>query len=104
MKKIVCADYGIRPGCDITEQLYRLFCDNPRDTEFVLETGEYYFSPRFTYDYRLSNTDVLPKRKLGIWMRNMENIILDFSGSRLYFAGQMLEKAAGCRGYRPCGR
>ncbi|MBQ7301892.1 MAG: hypothetical protein IJW77_18840 [Clostridia bacterium] len=89
MRKINCADYGIRPGEDITEALYQLFCDNPRDTEFILDSGDYCFTPKFTYDYRLSNTDVLPERKLGIWMRNMENIVLDFSGAHLYFAGQM---------------
>jgi len=45
MKRILCANFGILPGCDVTEQLYRLFCDNPRDTEFIFETGEYFFSP-----------------------------------------------------------
>ncbi len=89
MKRINCADCGILPGNDVTEALYRLFCDNPCDTEFVFAPGDYYFTPCFTYDYRLSNTDVLPKRKLGIWMRNMKNTVLDFGGSHLYFAGQM---------------
>lgn len=87
--KIFCNQHGILPGCDITESLFALFSEYPKDTEFVFEKGDYYFTPRFTYDYRLSNTDVLPLRKLGIWMRNMENITLDFSGSTLYFAGQM---------------
>ena len=89
MKRLDCTQYGILPGADVTEALYQLFCDNPRDTEFVFAAGDYFFTPCFTYDYRLSNTDVLPERKLGIWMRNMENIVLDFSGSTLYFAGQM---------------
>jgi len=89
MHRIDCSDFGIRPGKDVTQALFDLFCAHPRDTEFVLERGEYYFSPRFTCDYRLSNTDVLPLRKLGIWLRNMENIVLDFSGSALYFEGQM---------------
>ena len=80
MKRLDCTQYGILPGADVTEALYQLFCDNPRDTEFVFAAGDYLFTPRFTYDYRLSNTDVLPERKLGIWMRNMENIVLDFSG------------------------
>ncbi|MBR5870313.1 MAG: hypothetical protein IKZ09_04685 [Clostridia bacterium] len=89
MNRIDCAAFGIQSGCDITEALYQLFCAHPCDTEFVFEKGDYYFSPRYTYDYRLSNTDVLPQRKLGIWMREMKNIVLDFSGSNLYFAGQM---------------
>ncbi len=89
MKRILCADMGIRPGTDITEALYALFCEHPRDTEFVLEAGDYYFSQKFTYDYRLSNSDVRPLRKLGIWLKDMENVRVDFSGSRLYFEGQM---------------
>ncbi|MBP3918838.1 MAG: right-handed parallel beta-helix repeat-containing protein [Clostridia bacterium] len=89
MKHVDCLKAGIKPGCDITEALYRLFCENPYDTEFIFAKGEYDFTPRFSYDYRLSNTDVLPARKLGIWMRGMKHIRLDFSGSKLYFAGQM---------------
>ncbi len=89
MKRIDCSRYGILPGNDVTEALYALFTENPRDAEFVFAPGEYFFTPRFTFDYRLSNTDVLPERKLGIWLREMENIVLDFSGSTLYFAGQM---------------
>lgn len=89
METIECRKAGLLPGTDITEALYRLFCSHPQNTEFIFEKGDYYFSPCFTYDYRLSNTDVLPMRKLGIWMRNMEHIRLDFSGSHLYFVGQM---------------
>lgn len=89
MNRLQCKNYGIKPGQDITEALYDLMSANPRDTEFVFENGDYFFSPRYTFDYRLSNTDVLPERKLGIWMRNMENIVLDFSGARLWFVGQM---------------
>ncbi len=89
MKTIRCAEYGIVPGKDITEALYRLFCENPRDTEFIFEPGNYDFSPCFAYDYRLSNSDVLPERKLGIWLKNMEHVRVDFSGSHLYFIGQM---------------
>lgn len=87
--KIFCRQHGIVPGCDITQALFDLFASYPKDAEFLFEQGEYYFTPRFSYDYRLSNTDVLPERKLGIWMREMENVTLDFSGSTLYFAGQM---------------
>ncbi|MBO5649041.1 MAG: right-handed parallel beta-helix repeat-containing protein [Clostridia bacterium] len=84
-----CAAHGILPGTDITEALHALLCAHSENTEFVFAPGEYYFSPKFTYDYRLSNTDVLPTRKLGIWMRGMKHITLDFGGSRLYFVGQM---------------
>lgn len=87
--KIFCNRHGILPGKDITKALYDLFTAHPKDTEFVFERGEYYLTPQFTWDYRLSNTDVLPERKLAVWLRNMENITLDFSGSTLYFAGQV---------------
>jgi len=90
MKTVIhCKEHGIRPGTDITQALHKLMEANPRNTVFVFERGDYFFTPQFTFDYRLSNTDVLPQRKLGIWMRNMENITLDFSGAALYFAGQM---------------
>ena len=89
MNRIDCASFGILPGRDITRDLYALFCAHPKDTQFVFDRGEYFVSPQFSYDYRLSNTDVLPQRKLGIWLRNMENIVLDFAGSTLYFEGQM---------------
>ena len=50
MKRQICSDYKIVPGTNITEALYRLFCENPRDTEFVLEPGDYaiIISPRRT--------------------------------------------------------
>lgn len=89
MIRIDCKEYGILPETDVTIALDRLLQRFPRDAHFVLERGNYYFTPKFTHDYRLSNTDVLPERKLGIRLREMENVILDFNGSHLYFEGQM---------------
>ncbi|MBQ8578399.1 MAG: hypothetical protein IJ449_10625 [Clostridia bacterium] len=89
MKTIDCTAAGILPGNDITEALDRLLSEHPADTEFVFAPGDYYVSPRFTHDYRLSNTDVLPERKLGIRLCHMQNTVLDFSGAHLWFVGQM---------------
>ena len=91
MKTIRLKDYGILPDTDITLSLCELFKDNPCDTEFVFEDGDYYFSPHeeMHFDYRISNSDTMPYRVLGIWMRNMENCKLTGNGARLYYSGQM---------------
>ncbi len=89
MTTILLKDYGIVPGSDCTLALADLFAAHPEDTEFVFERGNYYFSPKIFRDLRLSNTDVLPQRKLGILLENMKNICLTGNGTRLLYEGQM---------------
>ncbi len=89
MKQIILRDAGILPGNDVTTELYELFRANPTDTEFVFEDGEYYFSPKLSFDYRLSNTEPIPERKLGIWLREMENVRLTGNGAKLLYSGKM---------------
>ena len=91
MTTIHVKDYGIVPETDCTLALYRLFRQFPRDTEFVFEDADYYFAPHeeMYADYRISNSDVMPYRVLGLWLKDMENILLTGNGARLYFAGQM---------------
>ena len=91
MKTIRLSDCGILPDTDITLALCELFRNNPRDTEFVFEDADYYFTPyeEMRYDYRVSNSDVTPYRVLGLWMKDMENCKLTGNGARLYYAGHM---------------
>ena len=91
MTTIHVKDYGIVPETDCTLALYRLFRQFPKDTEFVFEDADYYFAPHeeMYADYRISNSDVMPYRVLGLWLKDMENILLTGNGARLYFAGQM---------------
>lgn len=91
MNTIRLSEYGILPNTDITLSLYELFLQYPNDTEFLFEKGDYYFNPHkeMQADYRLSNTDVLPYRALGIWMKNMKNCVLNGNGARFWFEGQM---------------
>ncbi|MBE6616844.1 MAG: right-handed parallel beta-helix repeat-containing protein [Ruminococcaceae bacterium] len=91
MKTIRLRDYGILPDTDITISLWKLFKENTRDTEFVFEDGDYYFTPHeeMRYDYRISNSEVMPYRVLGIWMKEMENCKLTGNGARLYYSGHM---------------
>lgn len=89
MDRILLRDHGILPGMDATLALYALFEAHPQDAVFVFEPGDYFFSPKLTADYRLSNSDVLPERKLGIWLQEMKDIILEGNGARLLFCGHM---------------
>ena len=89
MKTIDLASRGILPGSNITRALYDLVDENHQDTTFVFAPGDYYFTPEFAYDYRLSNTTVLSERKLGIWLRNKKNLVFNFGMSTLHFAGHM---------------
>jgi len=89
MKSVILRDHGILPGEDCTLKLLSLFEKHPVDTVFVFEKGDYYFTPAIRADYRLSNTDVLPERKLGLLLKDMHNILLDGNGATLYYAGQM---------------
>lgn len=89
MKTVILREYGIVPGEDCTLALAELFANNKCDTEFVFEDGEYFFTPKITRDLRLSNTDVLPIRKLGVLLDGMKNVTLTGNGARLLYAGQM---------------
>ena len=91
MQKIVLKEYGILPDTDISLALYELFKKYPRDTEFVFENGDYYFSKQAALkaDYRISNSDVLPVRSLGVWCRDMHGCTLSGNGARLWFSGHM---------------
>ena len=91
MNKIRLKDHGILPETDITLSLYALFQKYPKDTEFIFEDADYYLYPHeeMYADYRISNSDVMPHRVLGLWLRDMENCTLTGNGARLYFAGQM---------------
>ncbi|MBQ9996222.1 MAG: hypothetical protein IJP32_07615 [Clostridia bacterium] len=89
MTQIYLKDHGILPGSDCTLALAELFAEHPCDTEFIFESGDYHFSPKIFRDLRLSNTDVLPQRKIGVILENMKNIRLTGSGTRLMYEGQM---------------
>ncbi len=91
MNKVFLKDCGISPNTDITLALYELFLKHRENTEFVFEDAEYFFSPKeqMRADYRISNSDVLPYRVLGLWMKNMKNCVLSGNGARLFFAGHM---------------
>lgn len=91
MKKVLLSDFGILPDTDITLALYNLFREYSSDTEFIFENADYYFSPKeeMYADYRLSNSDIMPYRVLGIWLKEMKNCILRGNGARLFFEGQM---------------
>ena len=100
MTTIHVKDHGITPDTDCTLALYDLFRRFPKDTAFVFEDAEYYFAPHeeMHADYRLSNSDVMPYRVLGLWLKDMENIVLQGNHTRLYFAGQMQPVTMdGCR-------
>lgn len=89
METIVLRDWGIVPGEDCTLKLHALMQEHRQDATFVFEEGDYLFESRMEADYRLSNTDVLPVRKLGIWMQEMKNVHLQGNGARLWFSGHM---------------
>ena len=91
MKIIKLRDYGIMPKTDITLKLKELFLENGQDTEFVFEDDEYYLFPHeeMRYDYRISNSDPMPYRVLGIWLKDMKNCVLSGCGARLVFEGHM---------------
>jgi len=94
MNQIILKDHGILPGTECTLELAELFRKYPTDTEFVFEAGDYYFLPKILRDIRLSNTDVLPTRKLGIILENMTNVRLlgkaeGDKKTRLLYGGQM---------------
>ena len=91
MRTIRLCDHGILPNTDITLALRELFLQYPADTEFVFEDADYFFSPHpeMRADYSLSNTDRIPYRVLGVWMKHMKNCILTGNGARLWFEGEM---------------
>ena len=91
MKTIILREWGILPKTDITLALYKLFIENPQDTEFVFEADEYYFSPHeeMRYDYRISNSDPQPYRTLALWLKGMKNCVLRGCGAKFLLEGHM---------------
>lgn len=89
MNTIYLCQHGIVPGECVTSKLLTIFKAYPKDTTFVFEPGDYRFDTYVEADYRLSNSDVLPVRKLGILMKDMKNVVLEGSGARLLFSGHM---------------
>lgn len=89
MKKIYLRDHGILPGSDCTLALAELFRNNTEDTEFIFDEGKYYFTHKIFRDIPLSNTDVLPERKIGVILENMKNIRLTGNNTWLMYEGQM---------------
>ncbi len=93
MNKIFLKDHGILPGdTDCTLALADLFAAHPENADFVFEPGDYRFSPKIFRDLRLSNTNVLPTRKLGVLLDHMKNVRLSGAKTgttRLLFEGQM---------------
>ena len=91
MKKIFLSEKGILPNTDITAALCELFSKEKNDTEFIFESGDYYFSPQnaLKLDYNLSNTEHIPYRTLGILLKDMKNCVINGNGARLWFEGQM---------------
>ncbi len=89
MNRIILREHGVVPGEDCTLKLYALTEQYKQDATFVFEDGDYIFDSRLEYDYRLSNTTVLPVRKLGIWLKNAKNVHLEGNGARLWFSGHM---------------
>ena len=91
MKTIILREWGILPKTDITLALYKLFIENPQDTEFVFEADEYYFSPHeeMRYDYRVSNSDPQPYRTLALWLKGMKNCVLRGCGAKFLLEGHM---------------
>lgn len=89
MQTIILRDHGVLPGEDCTLKLHALTEQYKEDTTFVFEDADYIFDSRLEADYRLSNTDVAPVRKLGVWLKNAKNVHLQGNGARLWFSGQM---------------
>lgn len=92
LKKIYAKDYKIIPNInvDMTQKIKHMIELNGRDTHFIFEKGVYNFSSDYATqaDYYLSNTDVENPRKFSIFIKNMQNIIIDGSGSQFIYAGQ----------------
>lgn len=91
MKTVRLSDCGILPETDITAALTALFGKYKEDTAFIFENADYYLSPKDAVcaDYRISNSDVIPKRTLAILMKDMKNCILCGNGARLWLSGHM---------------
>lgn len=89
MNRIILREHGILPGEDCTLKLHALTEQYKEDTTFVFEQGDYLFNSRIEADYRLSNSDVAPVRKLGVWLKDAKNVHLEGNGARLLFSGQM---------------
>ena len=91
MNKIILSKFDILPNTNITSKLYELFSNYKENTAFIFEEGDYYFSPtdELKADINLSNTCYIPLRTLGIYMKNMQNCIIEGNGAKFWFEGHM---------------
>lgn len=89
MRQIYLREHGIFTGTDCSNELTELFKQYPENAEFIFEEGDYHFSPKILRDLRLSNSDAVPLRKIGIILENMKNVRLVGNNTRLLFEGQM---------------
>lgn len=89
IKTIYLSEYGITPGTDFLPALTQLFQEYAEDCEFVFAPGDYRLTGREQRTLALSNTDVIPYRRLGIILENMKNIRLTGSGARFLCEGRM---------------
>ena len=89
MKTIYLSEYGITPGTDFLPALTQLFQEYAENCEFVFSPGDYRLTGRQERPLSLSNTDVIPYRRLGIVLENMKNIRLTGSGARFLCEGRM---------------
>ncbi len=89
MKTIYLSEYGITPGTDFLPALTQLFQEYAENCEFVFAPGDYRLTGWQERPLSLSNTDVIPYRRLGIVLENMKNIRLTGSGARFLCEGRM---------------
>ncbi|MEF9959270.1 MAG: hypothetical protein RR090_09485 [Niameybacter sp.] len=89
---IYAKDLGILPNTnkDMTHLFKSMLEAHPTHTHFILEKGTYRFSSDYATQahYYFSNTDQDNPRHLSIFIKDMENIILDGAGSTFIYAGQ----------------
>lgn len=91
MKIIRLSDYGVLPNTDITSSLFSVLNEHKDNTVFVFENADYFLSSEnaIDCDYRLSNSEVRPFRKLAILLKNIKNCILNGNGARLWLSGHL---------------
>lgn len=89
MKTVLLSEYGILPGTDFLPALAALFRENPEDCEFVFEPGDYRLTGWLERPLALSNTDVIPARRLAVVLEGMKNVRLRGSGARFLCEGRM---------------
>ena len=94
MESVNATKWGILANStvDNTLNFQRMFEECPSNTTFVLEPGTYHFYSEnaIEWEYSLSNTEDIPKRKLALQLRNMDNVVLEGNGAKFIFHGQIM--------------